>query len=177
MISTLSISGNDFSMSTAALKVMSSDRTTFLYYAVYTNYEWYNQKPSWRLGKDGITVNWDNSLLYYMANSFYCKNYYQTSGTKYTYSNTSTPDEVNQGGIGITFDLHNDEMTYLSGTVFFRLSSDQYGSGRSTTINSVYAHSLISIPTLSVGFSGFGVAFSQSAGRDFSSSSDTIYLG
>ena len=88
-------------MSTAAVKVMSSDRTVFLYYAAYTNYEWYNQKPSWRLEKDGITVNWDNSLLYYMANSFYCKNYYRTSGTKYTYSNTSTPDEVNQGELAL----------------------------------------------------------------------------
>lgn len=77
-ISPISFSPNDFKMSTLVMKVMDRSGTTFLYYDVYTDCEWLNKAPFWRIGKDGITVNWDNSLLYYVADSFYGRLYYKT---------------------------------------------------------------------------------------------------
>ncbi|MGN0314351.1 MAG: hypothetical protein ACI4EG_06130, partial [Fusicatenibacter sp.] len=113
-ISPMSISPNDFKMSTLVMKVMDRSGTTFLYYDVYTDYEWLNKAPFWRLDKDGITVNWDNSLLYYVADSFYGRLYYktQTSNGWIRYDYLQNPDKAEQGGVGVTFDLHNDCETY-----------------------------------------------------------------
>lgn len=163
-------------MNTMVLKVMASDRVTFLYYGIYTNYEWLNRKPAWRLSKDGIIANWNNNLLYYIPNSFYCKNYYKVVNTWMLYDTIQVPDKTNQGGIGVTFNLRQDEEAYLKGTMFFKLSSNDYGSGLVSTVNSTYAHTYLAVTGLSIMSNGVGVAFSSTSGRDLSSSSALVTL-
>lgn len=174
-----SIPASDFSLRTLVLKVTDRTGKQFMYYDVYTYYEWFNKAPFWRLGRDGVTVNWDNSLFYYKEKSFIYYGYSKLDGMDYwkEYDRFYQPDKVTQGGLGVSFDLLNSDVTYLKGTIFFRLGSDSFGCGKTTTINSNYGHTYLSTaPSVSFGASGAGVGFTTSFGRKFCSSSTNVKL-
>ncbi len=177
-ISPMSIPSSDFKMTTLVTKVLNSSGTEFLYYSVYTNYEWLDKEPSYRLSKDGITVNWDNNYLYYKANSFYAKSYYKTATSSWIqYDYITSPDKAEQGGVGVSFDLHNDYATWLKGTVYLRVGTDSFGSGRTTTINSNYAHTCVPLTsTFGFNISGVNVGFSSTSGRELCASSTNVTL-
>lgn len=62
------ITDGTFQLNTLVMAVYESDRVTFRYYAVYAKYEW-TTVPTYHM-TDGITFNWDHSLLTYMDGTF-----------------------------------------------------------------------------------------------------------
>lgn len=173
-----SIPASDFKMSTLVLKTTDSAGSKTLYYTVYTYYEWFDKDPFCRR-RDGITVNWDNTLLTYMPGYFSLKSYLKNDvNPKWReYASDNVPDASNQGGVGVSFLLSADKGNWLKGTLSFRLVTDFSGSGRRTTINSQYAHTYDLI-IASIGFNadGPGINFSTTTKRKLCSSSAMITL-
>ena len=173
-----SIPSSDFKMSTLVLKSKGDAKLKVWYYTVYTHYEWFDKDPFCRR-RDGITVNWDNTLFSYEAGSFavisYLKNDVNT--TWRSYASDYSPDEVNQGGLGGSFDLHYDKGNYLTGTLYFQLTTEFGGSGKRTTINSQYAHTY-DLVVAALGFSkdGPSVVFETTYKRKLCASSYTLTL-
>ena len=157
------ITDGDFEMDTSVLAVYESDRVTFRYYAVYTRYEWL-ELPAYRM-RDGITVNWDADLLTFMSGTFYYDPSYKatanSSWTDDTANYTDVPDNLSQGGVGVTFDLRN-YASALKGTAFIRLAKkNAASSGNYTAVNSNYAHTTeeLAADSLTIGLTDVNTTF------------------
>ena len=158
-----SITDGDFEMDTSVLAVYESDRVTFRYYAVYTRYEWLTL-PSYRM-RDGITVNWDADLLTFMSGTFYYDPSYKATAnsnwTDDTVNYTNVPDNLSQGGVGVTFNLRN-YASALKGTAFIRLAKkNAASSGNYTAVNSNYAHTTeeLAADSLTIGLTDVNTTF------------------
>ncbi len=179
-ISPAAVSDGSFGMDTTVLAVYASDRVTFLYYAVYTKYEW-TSAPFQHL-TDGITVNWDGNLLTYISGSFYYAPSYKTAYTSWTDDTknaTTTLDNALQGGVGVTFDLEKTATLLLRGTFFIKLEKrNAQSGGNRTTINSNYAHTTTSVAasSLTIGTSGVSTTFTGTQSYQNSASTATVTI-
>lgn len=180
-IATAAVSDGDFELTTTVLAVYDNNRVTFLYYAVYTKYEW--TEPSGYRKTDGIVVNWDADLLTYVSGTFYYDPSYRMSTTASWQSDTArytnVPDNIAQGGVGVTFNLRSGESSYLRGTAFVRLAKkNASASGNYTTISSNYAHTVIdtAAESLTIGLTDVNVTFSCTASYQNAASSASVTI-
>lgn len=174
-----SISSSDFRLTTLVTKVFSGNTDNFLHYTVYVSYEWFDKNPFCRMSDDGITVNWDNTLLFYEAGSFFGRLYSKSDVTNrwVRYKDLTSTDETNQGGLGVSIPLFADKSTCLQGTIGFNLGTNFFGSGRTSTINGNYAHSYIKVAqTMTFSTQGFSVGFAPISSLNLCSSSANLTL-
>ncbi len=181
---TRTVSDGSFTLNTLVFAVYSSDRVTFLYYAVYTQYEW-TTKPSYHM-TDAITVNWNSSLLAYQSGSFYYTPYYKlpsaTSWNTDSSNSTTIPDNLLQGGLGLTFHFYGSQLAnyfIYKGTAFLKLVKvSPSSSGNTTTINSNYGHtvSTTGATSISIGTSGVNVTITCSTTYQNAASSSTVTI-
>lgn len=145
------VTDGDFSLTTFTFEVVESDRKTFRYFAVYTKYEWTKAPLNHR--KDGLVVNWDSNLLTCNATSIYQVHSFKgATGTKWSEgTKINAYDTKNSGGIGITFNLKNNPNYLHRGTLYFELEKQgSHVSGRYTSIDANYAHTVTSVAADSI---------------------------
>lgn len=132
-------------------------------------WEWKGNKPIVRK-QDPISVNWDNSIFNYVADSFYGQCFMRASSANEwsRFKELTTLSASNQGGVGFynSFAYSSGHNYFNSGTAILLIQPNtamrtKKGNDRdiSTSINFEYVHDRLPLISGSVSFSynGFGV--------------------
>lgn len=130
---------------------------------VSVDWTWAKNKPIYR-GEDAVTINWDNNIFSYNADSFYAQDVYKSNASddwsifkEYTVLAAS-----NQGGVGHWTDLKAFK-SYVGGAMMILLkpnSSMIKGKKYNTTINVEYVHAPVPLSGLSLSILDVGVGVS-----------------
>lgn len=144
-IAPTAVTDGTFSMTSHHVIAYAENHVDVNYYTIFVNYEW--TSPTTFCVEDGFVSNWPSEHLTYRSGTFRYRPYYKTtsatSWTLDTTNQTSTPDTLVQGGLGIVFDLKSSSnQNYMhKGTFYYSLNKVLPNSdGINVTVNSIYAH-------------------------------------
>ncbi len=153
---------------------------------IVINYEWL--KDPMIKKTDGISVNWDNSLFTFQADSFYSYDILVLAGESKKRNENTVPDLAQQGGIGYSavlgFNISAGAIIgRAKGTASFYLlptnliyQSSSSSGGSVSSINVNYVHDRTPLfGSISFTYAGFGVSISAPALNDSSSASLNFY--
>lgn len=159
-------------ITTAAICQHNTDKITRV--LVSAAWEWAKNKPIYR-GQDAVTINWDNSIFSYNADSFYAQDFYKSNASDdwSIFKEYTTLATSNQGGIGHWTDLKGLK-SYVGGAMLFLLNPNSpmiKGTKYNTTINVEYAHAPVPLTGLSLSILSVGVGISWNLTCDTMSNS------
>ena len=144
-IAPTAVTDGTFNMTSHHVIAYAENHVDVNYYTIFVNYEWTSTTTF--CDEDGFVSNWPSEHLTYRSGTFRYRPYYKTtsatSWTLDTTNQTSTPDTLVQGGLGIVFDLKSSSnQNYMhKGTFYYSLNKVLPNSdGINVTVNSIYAH-------------------------------------
>lgn len=145
---------------------------------VSVDYLWAEGKPL-ICYEDAISVNWNSSLFTYDADSFTSNEYYLDSGSWVRSGRSTTPSEINQGGLGYYTTLTGgyDQLKGFASFTLLPCEDNMYTSSpnRTTSINAQYVHTkTLGILGATFGYSGNGITINAPALSDSVAASDNF---
>lgn len=157
------INENSMDLLISAESIYQSNSNKVTKVVVLATWEWAANKPVYR-GQDAVTVNWDNTLFSYDADSFYAQDLYKSNvNDEWSIFNEYTKLAAsNQGGIGHWTDLKGLKK-YVGGVMSFFLNPNSpmiKGTTYNTSINLEYAHAPVPLTGLSLSILDVGIGIS-----------------